>query len=88
MKGNLVIVCRDSDAGDFDTVMAEYGAFQIRLSSTAWYLKLDVAPELIQAEILERLGKFTTHYIFEAGSVTFNTVDSEAASALNALFTV
>jgi len=45
-------------------------------------------PELIQAEILERLGKFTTHYIFEAGSVTFNTVDSDAASALNSLFTV
>lgn len=88
MKGNLVIVCRDADTDAFDGVMSEYGTFQIRLSSTAWYLKLDVAPELIQAEILERLGKFATHYIFEAGSVTFNTVDSEAAAALNALFTV
>jgi hypothetical protein len=88
MKGNLVIVCRDSDAEAFDAIMAEYGAFQIRLSSTAWYLKLDVSPELIQAEILDRLGKFTTHYIFEAGAVTFNTVDSDAASALNSLFTI
>jgi hypothetical protein len=87
MKGNLVIVCRDQDAPAFDQFMVEYGAFQTRLSSTAWYLKLDVAPELIQEEILARLGKYTTHYIFEAGSVTYNTVDSEAASALDTLFT-
>jgi hypothetical protein len=45
-----------------------------------------VAPELIQEEILARLGKYTTHYIFEAETVTWNTVDSEAATALNTLF--
>jgi hypothetical protein len=87
MKGNLVIVCRDQDAAAFDHLLAEYGAFQSRLSSTTWYLKLDVAPETIQDEILEKLGKYTTHYIFEANSVTYNTVDSEAAAALNTLFT-
>jgi hypothetical protein len=86
MKGNLVIVCRDQDADTFDHLLAEYGAFQTRLSSTAWYLKLAVAPELIQEEILARLGKYTTHYIFEAETVTWNTVDSEAANALNTLF--
>ncbi|HTH62001.1 MAG TPA: hypothetical protein VL689_17840 [Paraburkholderia sp.] len=86
MKGNLVIVCRDQDVDAFDELMVEYGAFQTRLSSTTWYLKLDVAPELIQEEILARVGKYTTHYIFEADSVTYNTVDSEAASALDALF--
>ncbi|RQH08474.1 hypothetical protein [Paraburkholderia dinghuensis] len=86
MKGNLVIVCRDQDVHAFDQLMVEYGAFQTRLSSTAWYLKLDVAPELIQEEILTRLGKYTTHYIFEADSVTYNTVDSEAAAALDTLF--
>jgi hypothetical protein len=86
MKGNLVIVCRDQDATAFDELMAEYGAFQTRLSSTAWYLKLDSQPEDIQEEILARLGKYTTHYIFEANSVTYNTVDSEAAAALDALF--
>ena len=88
MKGNLVIVCRDQDADAFDQLMVEYGAFQTRLSSTAWYLKLEVAPELIQEEILARIGKYTTHYIFEADSVTYNTVDSDAASALNSLFSV
>jgi hypothetical protein len=88
MKGNLVIVCRDPDADAFDSIMAEYGAFQIKLSSTTWYLKLDVTPELIQEEILARLGRYTTHYIFEAGSVTFNTVDADAATALNSLFSV
>jgi len=82
MKGNLVIVCRDQDADAFDHLLAEYGAFQTRLS----YLKLEVAPEVIQEEILARLGKYTTHYIFEAESVTWNTVDSEAANALNTLF--
>jgi len=86
MKGNLVIVCRDQDAQEFDALMAEYGAFQTRLSSTAWYLKLEVAPELIQEEVLARLGKYTTHYIFEASSVTYNTVDNEAAAALTSLF--
>lgn len=86
MKGNLVIVCRDQDADAFDQLLAEYGAFQTRLSSTTWYLKLAVAPELIQEEILSRLGKYTTHYIFEAETVTWNTVDSEAANALNTLF--
>jgi hypothetical protein len=86
MKGNLVIVCRDQDALAFDQLMVEYGAFQTRLSSTAWYLKLDATPELIQEEILARLGKYTTHYIFEAGSVTYNTVDNEAAAALDTLF--
>jgi hypothetical protein len=86
MKGNLVIVCRDQDATAFDELMAEYGAFQSRLSSTAWYLKLDSQPEDIQEEILARLGKYTTHYIFEANSVTYNTVDSEAAAALDSLF--
>jgi hypothetical protein len=86
MKGNLVIVCRDQDAQEFDALMAEYGAFQTRLSSTAWYLKLDVAPDAIQEEILARLGKYTTHYIFEASSVTYNTIDSDAAAALNSLF--
>jgi len=88
MKGNLVIVCRDQDVDAFDQLMVEYGAFQTRLSSTAWYLKLDVAPELIQEEILARVGKYTTHYIFEADTVTYNTVDSEAASALDSLFSV
>jgi hypothetical protein len=86
MKGNLVIVCRDQDAIAFDQLMVEYGAFQTRLSSTAWYLKLEAAPELVQEEILARLGKYTTHYIFEADSVVYNTVDSEAASALDTLF--
>jgi hypothetical protein len=86
MKGNLVIVCRDQDAHEFDAIMSEYGAFQTRLSSTTWYLRLEVAPELIQEEILARLGKYTTHYIFEASTVTYNTVDSDAASALNTLF--
>lgn len=86
MKGNLVIVCRDQDATAFDELMAEYGAFQTRLSSTAWYVKFDSAPEDIQEEILARLGKYTTHYIFEANSVTYNTVDSEAAAALDSLF--
>ncbi|MFM0335693.1 hypothetical protein [Paraburkholderia fungorum] len=86
MKGNLVIVCRDHDADAFDHLLAEYGAFQTRLSSTAWYLKLEVAPELIQEEILARLGKYTTHYIFEAETVTWNTVDVDAANALNTLF--
>lgn len=86
MKGNLVIVCRDQDADAFDHLMAEYGAFQTRLSSTTWYLKLDAAPEAVQGEILTRLGKYTTHYIFSADSVTYNTVDSEAASALDSLF--
>src|SRR5471032_976762 len=86
MKGNLVIVCRDQDADAFDHLLAEYGAFQTRLSSTAWYLRLDVAPEVIQEEILARFGKYTTHYIFDAATVTYNTVDSEAASALNTLF--
>ncbi|MCF7696389.1 hypothetical protein IHE31_12760 [Mycetohabitans rhizoxinica] len=86
MKGNLVIICRDQDAHEFDALMAEYGAFQTRLSSTAWYLKFDAAPDVIQEEILARLGKYTTHYIFEANSVTYNTIDSEAAAALNALF--
>jgi len=88
MKGNLVIVCRDQDVDAFDQLMVEYGAFQTRLSSTAWYLKLDVAPELIQEEILARVGKYTTHYIFEADTVTYNTVDSDAASALDSLFSV
>jgi hypothetical protein len=88
MKGNLVIVCRDPDADAFDSIMSEYGAFQTKLSSTAWYLKLDVTPELIQEEILERLGRYTTHYIFEASSVTFNTVDADAATSLNSLFSV
>lgn len=86
MKGNLVIVCRDQDADAFDQLLAEYGAFQTRLSSTTWYLKLAVEPELIQEEILARLGKYTTHYIFEAETVIWNTVDSEAANALNTLF--
>ncbi|CAH2928541.1 MAG: FIG00452965: hypothetical protein [uncultured Paraburkholderia sp.] len=86
MKGNLVIVCRDQDADAFDHLLAEYGAFQTRLSSTEWYLKLNVAPEVIHEEIPERLGKYTTHYIFEAESATWNTVDSEAANALNTLF--
>ncbi|MEX3957024.1 hypothetical protein B0G57_104169 [Trinickia symbiotica] len=86
MKGNLVIVCRDQDAEAFDQLMAEYGAYQVKLSSTAWYLKLDTAPENVQEDILARLGKYTTHYIFGADSVTYNTVDNEAASSLDALF--
>jgi hypothetical protein len=88
MKGNLVIVCRDQDAHLFDEMMVEYGAFQTRLSSTVWYLKLESASELLQEAIIARLGKYTTHYIFEAESVTYNTVDSEAASALDTLFTM
>jgi hypothetical protein len=86
MKGNLIIVCRDQDADAFDHLLTEYGVFQSRLSSTAWYLKLDIAPEAIQEDILEKLGKYTTHYIFEASSVTYNTVDSEAAMVLDTLF--
>jgi hypothetical protein len=86
MKGNLVIVCRDQDAQAFDHLMADYGAYQVRLSSTAWYLKLEVTPEHVQDDILAKLGKYTTHYIFGADSVIYNTVDSEAASALDALF--
>jgi hypothetical protein len=86
MKGNLVIICRDEDAQAFDVLMADYGAYQIRLSSTAWYLKLEAAPEQVQEDILAKLGKYTTHYIFGADSVTYNTVDSEAASALDTLF--
>ena len=86
MKGNLVIICRDQDADAFDHLMADYGAYQVRLSSTAWYLKLEAAPELVQEEVFAKLGKYTTHYIFEATSVTYNTVDSEAASALDGLF--
>ncbi len=86
MGRNFVIICRDQDALEFDALMAEYGALQARLSSTAWYLKLNVAPELIQAQILERLGKYATHYIFEARTVTYNTMDSEAAATLDALF--
>ncbi|KMY86765.1 hypothetical protein BUMB_01049c [Candidatus Paraburkholderia calva] len=86
MKGNLVIVCRDQDAETFDHLLAEYGSFQTRLSSTTWFLKIDLAPKVIQEEILSHLGKYTTHYIFEASTVTYNTVDSEAASALETLF--
>ncbi len=86
MKGNFVIVCRDQDAPEFDAIMTEYGAFQTQLSSTTWYLKLEVAPELIQEEICERLGKYTTHYIFDTTAVTYTTVDSAVASALNTLF--
>jgi hypothetical protein len=86
MKGNYVVICRDQDAHDCDAIMAEYGAFQTQLSSTAWYLKLNVAPEEIQEEIIERLGKYATHYIFETSSVVYNTVDSDAATALNTLF--
>jgi hypothetical protein len=86
MKGNLVIICRDQDADAFDQLMQDYGAYQVRLSSTAWYLKLEAAPELVQEEILAKLGKYTTHYLFGADSVIYNTVDSEAASALDGLF--
>lgn len=86
MKGNLVIVCRDQDAEAFDALMAEYGVFQTPLSSTAWYLHLEMAPELVQEDILRRLGRYTTHYIFEASTVTYNTVDSEAAATINSLF--
>jgi hypothetical protein len=86
MKGNLVIICRDQDADKFDHLLADYGNYQVRLSSTAWYLRLDAAPEQLQEEILAKLGKYTTHYIFEASSVTYNTVDSEAASSLDSLF--
>jgi hypothetical protein len=86
MKGNYIVVCRDQDAQAFDAIMAEYGTFQTRLSSTAWYVKLDAAPESIQETILAQLGKYATHYIFETSSVTYNTVDSDAAAALNSLF--
>lgn len=86
MKGNLVIVCRDQDIHGFDAIMTEYGAFQTRLSSTAWYLHLEVAPELIQEEILTRLGQYTAHYIFEVSSVTYSTVDADAATALRTMF--
>ena len=64
MKGNLVIVCRDQDAEAFDHLLAEYGAFQTRLSSTAWYLRLDVAPEVIQEEILGAVWANTPRTIF------------------------
>ena len=88
MEGNFIVVCRDQDADAFDILLAEYGAFHARLSSTAWYLKLDAAPEVIQAEIIACLGKHMTHYVFGAETATWNTVDGEAASVLNTLFTV
>jgi hypothetical protein len=86
MAGNLVIVCRDQDADAFYELMQEYGSFQTRLSSTAWYLNMNVVPESLQEEILERLGRYTTVYIFEAMSVTYNTIDSNAAETLGTLF--
>jgi hypothetical protein len=86
MAGNLVIVCRDQDADAFYELMQEYGSFQTRLSSTAWYLNMNVVPESLQDEILERLGRYTTVYIFEATSVTYNTIDSNAAETLGTLF--
>lgn len=52
MAGNLVIVCRDQDADAFYELMQEYGSFQTRLSSTAWYLNMNVVPESLQEEIL------------------------------------
>lgn len=48
MAGNLVIVCRDQDADAFDQLMQEYGSFQTRLSSTAWYLNMNIVPETLQ----------------------------------------
>ncbi|MGI4813133.1 MAG: hypothetical protein ACRYG5_08855 [Janthinobacterium lividum] len=84
MKRNIVVVCRDQDASEFDKLMTEYSA--CRLSSTAWYLNLRDSPEDIQADILRHLEKYTTHYIFEATTVTYNTVDSAAANALDTLF--
>lgn len=86
MAGNLVIVCRDQDADAFYELMQEYGSFQTRLSSTAWYLNMNIVPESLQDEILDRLGKYTTVYIFEATSVTYNTIDSNAAETLGTLF--
>ncbi|WP_179401654.1 hypothetical protein [Burkholderia guangdongensis] len=86
MAGNLVIVCRDQEADAFAELMQEYGSFQTRLSSTAWYLSMNIVPESLQDEILDRLGKYTTLYIFEASSVTYNTIDSNAAETLSTLF--
>ncbi|AIO65632.1 hypothetical protein [Burkholderia oklahomensis] len=86
MAGNLVIVCRDQDAEAFDQLMQEYGSFQTRLSSTAWYLNMNIVPETLQEDILDRVGKYTTLYIFEATSVTYNTIDSNAAETLSTLF--
>jgi hypothetical protein len=86
MAGNLVIVCRDQDAEAFYHLMQEYGTFQTRLSSTAWYLNMNIVPETLQDDILERLGKYTTLYIFDAKSVTYNTIDSNAAETLSTLF--
>jgi hypothetical protein len=86
MRENLVIICRDRDAEEFDTFMVDFGEYQVRLSSTAWYLSIKDAPERIQEDILSRLGKYTTHYIFEASGVTYNTVDNNAATVLDVLF--
>ena len=58
MAGNLVIVCRDQDAETFYHLMQEYGAFQTRLLSTAWwYLNMNIVPETLQDDILDRLAK-------------------------------
>lgn len=47
---------------------------------------MNIVPESLQDEILDRLGKYTTVYIFEATSVTYNTIDSNAAETLGTLF--
>lgn len=86
MEKNLVVICRDNDAVQFDELISEYGNYQIRLSSTSWFVKLNGKPEHLRDEILDRLGKLTTHYIFETTSVLYNTVDSDAAATIEAHF--
>jgi hypothetical protein len=86
MSGNLVIVCSEQDAEKLGEAMQDYGAFQTRLSSSAWYLNLDSSPEDLQAALLARLGRYATLYIFEASSVTYNTSDADAAETLGTRF--
>ena len=86
MKGNYVVVFRDDSAEACDSIMAEYGPYQTRLSSTTWILdSVDEAEDLREA-ILARLGKHGTVYVFETSSVAYSTVDSEASTALRAQF--
>ncbi|MCP1116663.1 hypothetical protein [Robbsia andropogonis] len=86
MKGNYVVVFRDENAEACDPIMAEYGTYQTRLSSTTWMLdSIDDAEELRES-ILARLGKHATVYVFETSGVAYNTVDSDAGTALRAQF--
>jgi hypothetical protein len=86
MSGNLVIVCSEQEAETLGELMQEYGSYQTRLASAAWYLNLDIRPEDLQETLLGRLGRYATLYIFEASSVTYNTSDAGAAETLDTRF--